>query len=218
MAAALGAVLGALAGPGMESGASAAMANEAFQRSKHVSNRQMAAAQFLSESTPSWAMEGLRKAGLNPILAASSGMGGAQFAQSSGVGAARAGQIPDLGSSARAGAKFAPEKKVLEEAARRGTSEADAAFYEVGRSRAAAETEYQRMRAEELRVDQVRETTELLRQQQAATAAAAAASRATESRTRYQEYLDRTRTPYSDEQKGIVRKAFRELTGRGEDE
>lgn len=66
--------------PFVEQGLEFVSAKQAFDRAKYVSNRQMASAQFVAENQPSWATEGLRKAGWNPILAATRGMPSAEFA------------------------------------------------------------------------------------------------------------------------------------------
>lgn len=83
----IGGILDAFIGP--------VMSNVQFQRSKHVSNRQMRAAEFLAENQPSWAVQGLVNAGLNPILAATKGVAPAQFAPSAKT------SLPDTGSFSR---------------------------------------------------------------------------------------------------------------------
>lgn len=84
----IGGILDAVIGP--------VMANEQFQRAKHVSNRQMGAARFIAENQPSWAMQGLINAGLNPVLAATRGVSQPSFSPSSGT------SLPNTGSLARA--------------------------------------------------------------------------------------------------------------------
>lgn len=71
----IGGVLDAVIGP--------VMANVQYGRGKHVSNRQMKAVQFLAENQPSYAVEGLRRAGLNPLLSVMHGI--AQPAQAARV-------------------------------------------------------------------------------------------------------------------------------------
>lgn len=121
----IGGILDAFIGP--------VMANEQFQRSKHVSNRQMAAAQFVAENNPRWAIQGLVNAGLNPILAATRGVAQAQFAPSART------SIPDTGSFARAlegGVSSArqlslldTQQRILKEQLKTATNEANASRY-----------------------------------------------------------------------------------------
>lgn len=75
-------IVGSLIGPILDAVIGPVQANKEFARSKHVSNRQMAGAQFLAENQPSWAMQGLENAGVNPILAVTKGVSPAQFAPS----------------------------------------------------------------------------------------------------------------------------------------
>lgn len=121
----IGGILDAFIGP--------VMANEQFQRSKHVSNRQMAGAQFLAENQPAWAVQGLINAGLNPVLGATKGVAPAQFAPSPKT------SIPSTGSFARAlegGISSAKQLKllntqaeILDENLRRARNEADASGF-----------------------------------------------------------------------------------------
>lgn len=83
----IGGILDAFIGP--------IMANEQFQRAKHISRRGMQASAFLAQNQPSWAMEGLRRAGMNPILAAMGGGGGFANAQ---MGPTVNAQTPEMGS------------------------------------------------------------------------------------------------------------------------
>lgn len=176
-AAALGAGAAALL-PFAQSGIDAALANEEWQRSKHVSNRQMASAQFIAENQPSWAVEGLRRAGLNPMLAGTRGVSAAEFAPRSQAPNVKAANLSGGLDSARQVARMKPELELLVQEGRRVRNEADAAFYDVGTAASRAEGEYQRARQEELRVDQVRKMTELIEEQIGGTSAAARSQRA----------------------------------------
>lgn len=171
MAVPLAAIAGAAAGPVMDSIIGPVMANEQWQRSKHVANRQMASAQFLAENQPSWAVEGLRKAGLNPILAATRGFPGAEFAPRSPAPSTPTSDLGRISSSAAQLAKLSPEMRMLSETTRRIGNEADAAFYDVGFSQSRAEGEYQRTLQDEKRVQQVDKMIQLLEEQIRATAA-----------------------------------------------
>lgn len=118
----VGGILDAFIGP--------VMANEQFQRSKHVSNRQMQAAKFVGENQPSWAMEGLRRAGLNPMLAYTRGLGPAQFAPSVRAETARTGSFASAlsrgVSNARQLKMLDLQSNILLNQARKAKNEADA--------------------------------------------------------------------------------------------
>lgn len=197
--AALGAVAGAVAGPALDSILDQVSAKQAWDRSKHVSNRQMAAARFLAENQPTWAMQGLRNAGLNPILAATRGMPSAEFAPRIDAPKAGTSQFGSAASSAKQLRTLSPEMEILRETGRLRRLESDAAFYGVGTERARAEREYQAALSEEERVRQMREMTELIRQQQDATAAQA-------QRTRIGTALDATAMPSAKAAEELYRK------------
>jgi len=171
MAAALGALLGAVAGPGMEAGLGQISAKQAFDRSKYVSNRQMGAAQFLAQNQPTWAMEGLRRAGLNPILAATRGFPGAEFAPQVGAQAARVPSGGALVSSARQVARMPEELRALRAMADRSESEATTARNVATASEALPTMRWWEANNEAERWSQLRETVRLLQEQQLATAA-----------------------------------------------
>lgn len=173
-----GEILGAAVGPIAETILGPVMANEQWQRSKYVSNRQMSSAKFLAENQPSWAAQGLRNAGFNPILAASRGFPGADFAPSSPGPSVSSGSLSGVASSAAQLKRLGPELQLLENTTKKVANEAEAAGYAIGTEASRAEGEYQRALEAEKRVDQVTELVELVRQQQTATAASARASNA----------------------------------------
>lgn len=117
----IGGILDAAIGP--------VMANVQFKRSKHVSNRQMKAMQFIAENQPSWAQEGLRRAGLNPILAATRGLAMPASAPKVDAAMAESGGISDAlsrgVSSARQLKVLESQARLLEAQARKSEVEAD---------------------------------------------------------------------------------------------
>lgn len=118
----IGGILDAIIGP--------VMANETFQRQKHVSNRQMNAAMFMAQNQPSWAVQGLINAGLNPILAATKGVAPAQFAPSARVGDANTGSFARALEGGVSNAKTLKlldnNAKILEQGVIKARNEADA--------------------------------------------------------------------------------------------
>lgn len=119
----IGGILDAAIGP--------VMANVSYKRAKHVSNRQMKGLQFIAENQPSYAVEGLRRAGLNPILAATQGV--AQPANAARVDSPeiRTGSMSEAMSrgvsSARQMSLLNAQAKLLQEQGREAKSRADAA-------------------------------------------------------------------------------------------
>lgn len=119
----IGGILDAAIGP--------VMANVNYIRSKSPTNRQTGYARFMAENSPSWAMEGMRKAGLNPILAFGRGpVGGAQVPpQVSARGEARSdlsGAISRGVSSARQSSLLQGQLDLLGEQVRKARNEANA--------------------------------------------------------------------------------------------
>lgn len=121
----IGGILDSIIGP--------VMSNVQFKRAKHVSNRQMRAAQFLAENQPRWAVQGLVNAGLNPILAATKGVAPAQFAPSPKTSVAETGSFARAleggVSSARQLSLLGTQKRILDANLEQARNEADASGY-----------------------------------------------------------------------------------------
>lgn len=185
----IGGVLDAFIGP--------VMSNVQFQRSKHVSNRQMRAAQWIAENQPKWAVQGLINAGLNPLLAATKGVAPAQFAPSPKT------SIPDTGSFARAfegGISSAKtvrllnaNAKILDEQLEKAKNEADAS--ELLKDKISGEID-------EIgaRISSLEQGVRTSASQADLNAAGAEASRATARLTGTRDRAERMAIPYSEEQ------------------
>jgi len=120
-----------LAGSGMSAGVSAVNTNQAWKRQKKVMKRQI-----------QWRVKDLRKAGLNPVLAAGAGLGGG------GAPSVATPMTPDFGqalsSGARAGLEAARNKSVVKNTlaqAGAATAQANAQNAVADRQRVGIETE-----------------------------------------------------------------------------
>lgn len=120
----IGGILDAFIGP--------VMANEQFQRAKHISRRGMKAAQFLAENQPSWQMEGFRRAGVNPLLALTRGVSGPSFAPqiaSPDIDTGSFSEAISRGiSSGRQLTLLNTQKRILDETLREQTNKANASI------------------------------------------------------------------------------------------
>lgn len=119
----IGGILDAAIGP--------VMANVNYIRSKSPTNRQTGYAKFMAENAPSWAMDGMRKAGLNPILAFGRGPvgGGETPGMVNARGEARSdisGALARGVSSAKQASLMSENLKLIREQVREQTNKADA--------------------------------------------------------------------------------------------
>lgn len=198
----IGGILDAVIGP--------VMSNVQFQRQKHVSNRQMRAAEFIAENQPSWAVEGLRRAGLNPALAYMKGISPVSFAPSNRPDVARSGGISAAlargVSSAKQMTLLSDQASLLKNEARKVANEANASEElrnrmraEIGEIDARSRLADAETRAVASRIP-VSEAEEPLRRAQEAE------TQAREAAERMKVYVERLGIPWSDEQKDWVRK------------
>lgn len=182
MAAALGAIIGGMAGDVSSGMASAAQ----YQASKHERNVAWRRAQQWELIAPSLRMAGLRQAGLNPILAVSGGFRGGSMSEPS---MASTGGTPsfsrDLTSRVIATAKQA---QLLDAEVGRAQAERLISEREADAARYLPEKAYHAAGAEAERWNQLRESVGLLRNQADATSAQA-------ERTRVGTQLDRLELP-----------------------
>lgn len=79
-------MFGALLGAGLSAGLSYAGASSANDMTERAQRRAIKAARYNYQHRFQWSMEDMRKAGLNPILAARSGLGGGASAPVTGAG------------------------------------------------------------------------------------------------------------------------------------
>lgn len=181
-----GAIGAALLGQGAGDASSGLASAAQYQASKHERNIAWKRAGQWELISPGLRMEGLRRAGLNPILAASGGFKGVQLQE---PGMATTGGSPsfsrDAGSRAISTAKQAQmmDANVREAEARALMTEREAAAAEFLPERANFEAQGAQARWENLM-----ETVRLLREQQGATSAQA-------ERTRVQTQLDKSGLP-----------------------
>lgn len=164
--AAIGAAIGGAAiGPVTEGMVSAAQ----YQASKHERNiswKRMGQWELIA---PSLRMAGLRAAGLNPILAATSGFGGG--AGGGRVQGASTGSKPNMNFDMDRVMSTALQIKTMKYAEREAAARADQAESEAAASKFLPERAYQEAGAAGERWSTLRETAGLLRQQQESTAA-----------------------------------------------
>lgn len=117
----VGGIIDAFTGP--------VMSNVNYIRSKRVSNRQMGAARWMAENAPSWAVDGMRKAGINPILAYMKNLPSGEVPSMRGD----PNSGTDLSSAFSRGVSTAKQMQLLE-------SQVDAARAEADRARVDADT------------------------------------------------------------------------------
>lgn len=183
-----GEILGAMIGPGMEGIASAAQ-YQAAKHERNISWKRMAQWELMG---PGLRMQGLRNAGLNPILAATGGFkgGGAPNVPEASVGGSPSFSF-DLGqvySAAKQRKAMNDELEAIEAGKRIRQSEARAAEFLPEKANFSAQ-------AEQARWEVLREQVALLREQQDATSAQAAATRASQARTELDTELMSTEMP-----------------------
>lgn len=119
----VGGILDAAIGP--------VMSNVNYIRSKSPTNRQTGYAKFMAENAPEWAMEGLRRAGVNPILAFGRGpFGGGDappMVNARGEARSEISQALARGvSSAKQSSLMGSQLELIQEQGRKAKNEADA--------------------------------------------------------------------------------------------
>lgn len=155
----IGEILGSIIGPMTEGMASAAQ----YQASKHERNVAWRRAQQWELIGPTLRMEGLKNAGLNPILAAT---GGFKTGDVPNVQTARPGQLPRFQYSPGAVVSAAKQGQVMDAAIREANAKATTAENEAKASEYAPSRAFHDVTNVGLRGAEIEETVRLMRVQQ----------------------------------------------------
>lgn len=205
--------IGPIAGAAITAGTSGAMQSNLVGKSSKSARHARKFTEYMANTAFQRGVADLRAAGLNPALAFAGGAGAATPMGMPTDYPAPPG-MPDFGEAASSGISTARQKELAE-------STLDLQRQQQQTSAMEAERLHQVARQEDTKADILSEfgreqaKAQIIQMMSASqsSAAQATAAEAAAALNRYEEYLRKTKTPYSKEQQEIVRKAFREFYG-----